>query len=253
MSSTVGWRWVFFTYGGLGLLLVPLVLSLPETLRDRDRAKSGESMANVLLEVVRDKRLLLLWTGGMFMMAGGIGYSHWVPSLFQRYRGFSIETAGLLFGGSLVVGGIVGSLGGGILADRFRKIRLAGELDVSFYAILLALPLVALTLIPVPIYVLVFAGVLAPIPIFACFPSLQTMLMDIVPPERHGLAYAVHILFLGGIGTGLGPFTIGAISDATGNLTVAMSASIGFMILAAIFLRLAAREIRARADRDDGS
>jgi predicted MFS family arabinose efflux permease len=197
MSSTLGWRWVFFTYGGFGLLLVPLVLSLPEPLRDRDRAKSGESMANVLLEVVRDKRLILLWTGGMFMMAGGIGYSHWVPSLFQRSRGFSIETAGLLFGGSLVVGGIAGSLSGGILADRFRKVRLAGELDVSFYAILLALPLVALTLIPAPIYVLVVAGVLAPIPIFACFPSLQTMLMEIVPPERHGLAYAVHILFLG--------------------------------------------------------
>jgi MFS-type transporter involved in bile tolerance (Atg22 family) len=76
------------------------------------------------------------------------------------------------------------------------------------------------------------------------------MMTDIVPPQRHGLAFAVHILFLGGIGTGLGPFTIGAISDATGNLNLAMTAALGFMVLAAIFIRLAAVEIRAQAARE---
>jgi MFS family permease len=110
--------------------------------------------------------------------------------------------------------------------------------------------LAALTLAPGPLPLLVVAGLLAPIPIFAFFPSLQTMMADIVPPERHGLAYAVHILFLGGIGTGLGPFTIGAISDATGNLNLALTAAIGFMVLAALFIRLAAAEIRAQAARD---
>jgi predicted MFS family arabinose efflux permease len=247
LSATLGWRWVFFIYGGLGILLVPLVLSVPESVRDRDGTESGETMSAVLWDLVQDKRLILLWTAGLFMMAGGIGYSHWVPSLFQRERGFSVEVAGLLFGGSLVIGGILGSVGGGILADRFRKDRVAGELDVSFFAVILALPLVALTLVPAPIFVLVAAGILAPIPIFAFFPSLQTMLMEIVPPQRHGLAYAVHILFLGGIGTGLGPFVIGVISDATGNLNLAMTASIGFMILSMIFVRSASWAIRAAA------
>jgi MFS family permease len=250
LSSAVGWRWVFFSYGAIGLLIVPFVLSIPEESRNRDGAKSGESVGAVLWDVVRDKRLILMWTGGLCMMAGGIGYSHWIPSLFERERGFSLQSAGLMFGVALLIGGIFGSLYGGVMADRYRKARLAGELDLSFYAALLALPLAALTLAPGPLPLLVVAGLLAPIPIFAFFPSLQTMMADIVPPERHGLAYAVHILFLGGIGTGLGPFTIGAISDATGNLNLALTAAIGFMVLAALFIRLAAAEIRAQAARD---
>ena len=83
--------------------------------------------------------------------------------------------------------------------------------------------------------------------VFAYFPAIQTVIVEIVPPRQHGIAYAVNILFLGGIGSALGPFLVGFVSDKTGSLATAMVVPVSGMILASGVMALAARLIRRRA------
>ena len=247
LAQALGWRSVFLIYGIAGVLLLPVLLSLPEPPRTT-LAPTPEPAPKVLLEFLRDRRLLLLWAAGTVMMSAGFGYSTWAPSYFVRMRGMDVSTVGQIFGMSLLVGGAVGSLLGGMLADRGRKRRLAGELDVSALAGLVAAPLAFATLVVDSVPVYVCFAILSPVMIFAFFPSLQTMTLQIVPPHHHGLAYALNMLFLAGIGIALGPFIVGALSDAFG-LEVAIFTPIVGMIMASLLIALTGRAVRAHGSR----
>jgi MFS family permease len=226
LAETLGWRTVFFIYGAVGLLLVPLLLSIPEARRDPSDENRPEPPGRVIRELLSDRRLLSLWIAGCIMIGAGFGYGAWVPSLLVRTRGFEVAVAGYFFGAAALTGGVAGSLLGGVLADRFRRRRLAGELDLSAVAALLAMPLVALVLASTSLPLLVVGGLLGPVAIYAFFPPLQTVLTEIVPQRRLGMAYAINILFLAGIGQALGPFVVGRVSDATGSLVTGLAITV---------------------------
>ncbi len=250
MSQTVGWRSVFFLYGSVGLLLLPLLLMIKE--ERRDPPPDGEPpMLQLIGSLLRDTRLLAVWACGMVMIASGIGYASWIPTYFVRERGFEVEQAGYLFGAAALLGGVVGSVLGGTFADRRRKVRLAGELDVSALVAIVAVPFVFFTLHSPSLPVALVCGLIGPIAIYAFFPSLQTMMIEIVPSRRLGVAYAINILFLGGIGSALGPFVVGYASDLTGSIRVAMQIPIIGMVLASVLAALAGRLVRARRDAEN--
>jgi MFS family permease len=239
LAEAVGWRNVFFIYGAAGILLAPLVLTIPEARRHRHGDTPAEPPGRVLGEIIRDRRLLMVWISGLVMMAGGFGYASWVPSFFVRTRGFDIAEAGYFFGMAALCGGVVGGLVGGVLADRFRRRRLAGELALSALAAALAVPLVSVMLSSASMPLIVAAGLLGPVAIYAFFPPLGTVLTELVPQRRLGLAYAVNIFFVAGIGQGLGPFAVGRVSDATGSLVTGLAITVVAMGAASV-LALAA-------------
>lgn len=244
LAETLGWRTVFFVYGAAGLALVPLLLSVPEATRDLRGDDGPEPPGRVVASLLRDRRLLVLWSAGTIMIAGGFGYAAWIPSLLVRARGFEVAEAGYLFGVAALAGGMAGSLAGGVLADRFRRRRLAGELDLSGLVALAALPLVTVVVVSASLPALIVGGLLGPIAIYAFFPPLQTVLTEIVPQRRLGLAYAINILFLAGIGQALGPYVVGHVSDATGSLVTGLGVAVGAMGVASLLAFAAGAIIR---------
>jgi len=244
LAATIGWRSVFFSYGAAGIVLLPALFLLREPRRPPSPEHEAP-VAGVIAGFLRDKRLLAVYTSGCIMIASGIGYGAWVPSYFVRERGLSVAQAGYLFGAASLIGGILGSVLGGVFADRRRRVRNAGEMDVSAFTALAAAPLVWLTLAVDSWPVFVATGILAPVAIFAFFPSLQTILADLVSPRNLGLAFAVQILFLGGVGTAAGPAILGFVSDRAGSLVVAMYVPVlGFLIAAGLAV-FSGRVVRA--------
>ena len=235
---------MFFIYGSLGLLLVPLLLSVPEARREAHDDQRAEPPRVVLGELFRDRRLLMVWMSGLVMMAAAFGYVAWLPSYLVRARDFDLSEAGDLVGIAALIGGVAGSMLGGILADRFRRRRLAGELTLSALAAALSVPLVALVFASTSTPLLIVAGVLGPVAIFAFFPPLQTVLTEIVPQRRLGLAYAINILFVAGIGQGVGPVVVGRISDATGSLATGLAVTVVGMGMASVLALAAGHVVR---------
>ncbi|MEO6028099.1 MAG: MFS transporter [Candidatus Binatia bacterium] len=243
IAETLGWRQVFLLYGGVGLLLLPLVLSLPEERRMRT-AEQHEPPLRVLGELLADPRLLLVWLGGLLAIGSGLGFAAWTPSYFVRDRGLGVTETGAIFGAGALIGGIGGSVLGGMLADRRRVVHVAGALDVAWISALIAAPLLILTInavSPAAIAVLGLAGLVA---VYAIFPALQTFMVSLVPKERHGLASALNVFFLGGIGSAIGPFVVGLVSDRTGSLHTAISVPAIGLVLATGLIVAAARLAR---------
>lgn len=245
LAEALGWRQVFFIYGGAGLLLLPPLAAIAEDARPA-RPSNDDSPVATVGGLLRDGRLMWVWMTGMVMIGSAVGYAAWVPSYFVRIREMDIASVGYLFGVANVGGGIVGAILGGLFADRMRRRRLAGEMDVSTVAALITVPFLFLTLLaPLPALFMVGA-VFTPLAAYAFFPSLQTVMLEIVPAKNHGLAYAVNIFFLGGIGSALGPFVVGYASDTSGSMLVAMSVPAIGIFAAAVMARVTGRVVRAR-------
>ncbi len=245
LAEALGWRQVFFFYGAGGLLLLPFLASVTEDVRAVRHAESERSVS-IVVGFLRDGRLMWLWMTGMVMIGSAIGYAAWVPSYFERVRGMDLVTAGYLFGAANAVGGIFGALLGGVFADRMRRRRLAGETDVSTIAALMTVPFLFLTLLSPAPAMFMIGALLTSVAAHAFFPSMQTVMFEISPAKNHGLVYATHILFLGGIGSALGPLVVGYVSDVSGSLLVAMSVPAIGILAASAMARRTGKFVRAR-------
>jgi predicted MFS family arabinose efflux permease len=250
LAELVGWRQVFFIYGGVGFLLLPAVLAVSEAPRAQPEAK--DSSLNVLKEVLGDGGLQRMWAAGAIMIAGLIGYAAWMPSFVERVHGFSESDAGMIAGAGILFGGVFGSMLGGWIADIRGRIRSAGELDVAMASAALTAPLIVIGLFATWMPLVVTAALIVPVTAFAFFPSLQMTMMRVVPPNRFGMAYACQVLFFGGIGAAAGPFMIGAASDAFGDLRQAMLLSAITSAVAFFLIWWTASFLRSRmtAERD---
>jgi MFS family permease len=247
IADAIGWRNVFFTYGFSGLLLIPLVLSVPEAKRAHADGER-EPFLPALRELIADRRLVGVWMAGTSMIAAVLAFATWVPSYYVRERGMDVSATGYVFGLSMFLGGSLGSLLGGHFSDIRRRVRKGGDLDVAAVAACAAVPLVALVLAPVPATLQLAAVVVAPVAIYAFFPSLQTTIVELVPAQRHGVVYALHMFCLSGIGAAVGPFLVGAVSDWTGNLLAALSLILVALVAAAVIIIRTGRRIRAHSE-----
>lgn len=247
LDTTIGWRNVFFVYGVIGVALVPLVLSLVEPARPPDDGEEAVATLRTLKDIFRDARLMWVWSSGALLLAAATGWSYWAPAYFQRELAFDAAKAGWIVGAAQVIGGISGSLLGGWLGDMRRSRRFAGQLDVSAFSALLAAPLLSLVLFQgLSLWVIIAANVLGSMAVFAYLPSLQTSVAELVSPKRLGITFAVHVLFLSGIGAAVGPFAVGWASDWSGSLRVALSIPVVGILVAAAGALVAGRVMRAR-------
>ncbi len=242
-----GWREVFLLYGASGLLVLPLLLVLKEPARAEGHDKEAhDPPARIIGKALRDVRLLAVWATGFLILVAATGWITWAPTYFNRDLGFDIGETGVVFGIAQLFGGVIGSIVGGRLGDKWRKKSFAGQLKVTAFFCLISLPMVSVALLDVPRAVLMFGAVMGPFTIFAALPSLQSMVVEIVPARRLGLTFAVHMLFLAGFGAATGPFVVGWLSDATGSLRTALGAPIVAIALSAFGAWIAAAFVRAR-------
>jgi len=77
----------------------------------------------------------------------------------------------------------------------------ATSLDVSFASALLAAPLIYVMINATSAWIFAPIGLLGLIATYAIFPAQQTVLVTWVPKERHGMASALNVFFLGGLGS----------------------------------------------------
>ena len=82
---------------------------------------------------------VVLCTLSMAAMTFGLGgYAVWMPTFFNRVWGMDVGQAGKLFGVITVVGGLIGSLAGGWLADFTLKFNFRAYFLVSGIGLLVS-------------------------------------------------------------------------------------------------------------------
>lgn len=171
----------------------------------------------------------------------GLGF--WTAPYFVRMLGAREGEVGMIFGLTAAAGGLVGIILGGVLADRWRRHHPAGRLFVAMLSSAMSVP-VALWLFTTEnvtlAYVLTFPLWLLNAMWVGCGAAT---VQDLVLPRMRASASAAYTLFLTLIGLAMGPYVIGRVSVALGDLRSAIlwallvnAIAFGFAILAARYI-----------------
>lgn len=260
VSSTLGWRWAFALVGMPGSLIALLCFRLREPRREGEAAPRPPqmSMGAFLREAwrslvgemrmifgIRTMRYVLVGVGILLFTVSGVGY--WLTIYHERYSNMTAAQAAGMTAVTLAVAGIIGTIGGGRLADRVYGVGPAGRIRLVSNAILacavLFLASFMLPIVPVRV-VLQFLGVLA---ISSAFPALRASMMDVVPAESRGVSASAFALTSTVLGTALAPPLLGWISDTIGTLVGAFYIVTPPIIVGSLILRRAQHTIGADA------
>ena len=172
------------------------------------------------------------------------GMGFWSPPFMQRVHGESIADAGLYLGLGAAVGGFIGIILGGYLADVLKSRMVNARLYIGMAIPVLAVPFALGFLYTdsvVTAYICSFVfSILSP----AWIGSGASTINDLVLPRMRATASAYYVLMNTFIGLALGPYLMGQISDLnaaagmdTGEaLRSAVTAGLGMFALSMVFL-----------------
>ena len=197
---------------------------------------------------VRDRpSFQLIWgTPSFVMLAIGHGLTSfvnysvifWSLPYVESELGATRSTAALLIGGAGAAAGFLGLILGGRLADHLRRTNPSGRILVIIAGSIL--PLIPLTIMYTSSSLTLFYILYFPMIFFGSItlPAAGATTQDLVLPRMRGLASATFLLSLTMIGLALGPYTVGRISAATGDLGTAILSLMGVLPISLILLTL---------------
>jgi MFS family permease len=247
-----GWRSAFFIAGGPGLLLALLCLLIAEPLQRHARAAPEMlGTARTLLRIPLYRGAVLGYCAYTFAIGG---FAFWAPKYLHERYALLAGKASVYFGLMTVVGGFVGTLAGGFLADvavRRRLRQMASRLkdsteadDPTVRANLvvcalsagLGVPLAAAA-IAAPTSGAFFAFVLpCEIALFLCTGPANVALLRSVPPGLRASGMAMSIFAIHLLGDLWSPMLIGEVADRAPMTWAMMAAPAVFAIAALVWL-----------------
>ena len=243
--QNIGWRAAFFIVGVPGLLLAVVVrFTLTEPRRGASESRHDSGAHPPILSVFR---FLLARRSFVHMaLAAGLsaftGYAviSFFPSFLVRSFDMEIVAIGRWLGWILGISGGLGFFGGGFLADRIGRSKRRDALWLIAATMLVTAVLdVAVFLAPSAAWTLMIFIVPAATSNIYLAPVLaQTQ--SLVALRMRGVASALMLLILNMIGLGLGPLTVGYVSDLLAPHFADESMRYSLMIISAVLLPWAA-------------
>jgi predicted MFS family arabinose efflux permease len=210
------WRTAFVVAGLAGL---PVALLIVATVREPMRgggagARAAPPLKRLLPEVFATRAFRWLMAAAACQAFLGYAVLSWGATYLRRVFEMTPGEAGVWFGGIAAVAGGIGSLGGGVLADRLAR------RDPRWYAWLSAL--VSLAAFP---FAAAFAlaesraiALLAFAPFYFVnnlyLGSLWTLVQGLVAPGLRATASATQLAVTNIVGYGVGPALVGFANDA---------------------------------------
>lgn len=193
--------------------------------------------------ILRTPSLVLASLGFAALSFSGYGFGFWLAPFFARVHDVDIARVGLLVGGAAAAGGWLGVTLGGVLADLWLRRTSLGRLQVGMLNAALPIPL-ALAVLFAPTTAVAFAATFGLYVVSSLWlgPGASTV-QELVLPRMRGIASGAFLLVVTLLGLALGPYTIGRLSVATGDLRFALACSLGANVAALVLFLLAARTL----------
>lgn len=256
VNEWIGWRWAFVIAGLPGLILGLIVrFTVREPPRGYVEPELEVKKAPPFFAVVRSMRqqpvVIHFVLGGALASFVGYAVVLWLPVFFVRIHEQGTGVTGTWLALLVGVGGAIGTFCGGYFADRLSNRNPGWRAWVVSIAILVAAPFsIAVYFSPTPLFgflAFIVPGIVGGVYIGPGFAAIQSQM----PIEMRSVAAAVN-LFVGNIiGLGVGPFTVGLLSDllqpayGADSLRVALAALTGVSLWAAAHFYMAGRYLSA--------
>jgi predicted MFS family arabinose efflux permease len=218
MLMHYGWRSAFIASGAPGLLLVfLLLLTVREPVRGGVDKIVDDAKTPSLWEVTR-----FLWTQRSFrwisvgcgMSAfGGYANLYFIPKFLIVSHHFTPIEVGVSL--SLLTGifGAVGTYGSGVVADRFGKGNVNWYMYVPIICTFISLPFAPVFLLSPNILVCLAAGIMPSLMGATYLGPSYAMAQGMVPLRMRAQTIGLLLFILNMLALGLGPATVGFVSD----------------------------------------
>jgi len=255
IADKFGWRDAFFFAAVPGLLFALLAFGMREPLRgsaeERGPAVKQAQDANLrtflgLMRIPTLRAVILSQTVLFFVLASN---AFWLPTLLNRKFGLSITQAGVLSGAVLVLGGLIGTLAGGWIADRRARKTPAAYLQVGIVGFLIGAVFVAISLVvpmnigPIPIFIPAFLVTVICLNLNSG--PFTALSQNVVSPALRGSCVTMLLFVSHVFGDSHATFDIGFLSDRFGSLqTALLITSPTLLVVAAIVAATGLRSVK---------
>lgn len=251
IATAINWRAAFLVLGIAGMLLAPVFRLVVRDPPRPERAVGDRPRIGPVVRTLAAKpSFWLLAFGAASSSMVGYGLAFWLPSLLTRSFGLDLIAVSHFIAAVLLIGGVTGMLVGGWLADRLGAEDRARFAQVPAIAFVIGVPLFALGISSGSTLAAFLFFLLPQALAYVWLGPVLTAVQNLVAPPSRATASALFLLINNLIGLGGGIYALGALSDAlkpvygSEALRHSMLWSLGFYLLAALFLAIAAPRLR---------
>jgi MFS family permease len=233
IGARYGWRSSFLLSAIPGTVIALLVALFMRESPRRDRAGEKPRVEKeVLLSLLRNKAYLGAVFGYAAVTFSLGGISWWMSSFLQRMNGYTQTQASAIIGPIIVVGGLGGTIVGGMLAQWWLKRTDRALYYVPALSALLAFPPALLCFFG-PRVMTIPALAVAVFLIFLGTGPVNAATLNAVPANMRATAMAGQLLVIHLFGDMSSPKIIGIVSDYW-NLRVGLGVTLIMFVIAAI-------------------
>jgi MFS family permease len=221
VGNAYGWRAAFLVCGLPGLLAAGLALAIREPPRggfDPVVLAAVPGWPEALRRLRATAPYVIAVAGYVAVTWAGGGMADWFAPFLHRFRGMNVAEAGSLTGAATVVGGLAGTLTGGLLADRLKKRSSSPYLMLSCLSMIPAAGFAVVALTAHGRVVIGLAILLANFFMWFYNGPINAIIVNAVPAAMRARAVSMSILSIHLLGDAISPTMIAGISDRTGNL-----------------------------------
>ena len=241
LGTLYGWRTPFFLCAFPGLLVAALYMWI---------GREPQRGAQDHIQVDRSRSSFFgLLTNGAFLTAtlglatltfamGGI--STWVPTFLHRSLGYPVPKASFIVSAITAFDGIAATALGGWLAQRWLRVNDRALYLFSALSVVLTLPFGALVFFG-PHATAIPALFLAEFFLFLNTGPLNTAIVNSVSAPVRATAISLNLFCIHALGDTFSPQIIGAVSDRTGSLSLALGLTLVSLTASAVILKVGSR------------
>jgi MFS family permease len=218
LESTIGWRNAFIYLGLPGILfavfLVMTVKEPPRGYSEKGKNKiASKSVKETFQFLMTRKTFILVTIGSALHSFVGFGFANWMPSFLMRVHGMTLIEAGFGLAIAVGIGGALGALTGGILADRLIKKNRRWYMWLALITIITTVPFSLYTLFSSNGTAAVYCYFIPNFLFSFNTGSIIAVILGIVSFNMRATTSAIYFLVQTLVGMGLGPLVVGFLSD----------------------------------------
>jgi len=255
------WQIVFLILGIAGLPLAVLVMTILEPVRqelgaDSATSNPNQSLRESLSHLANNWRTYGTLFGGYtcFVVAAN-GVATWTPTFYIRSFDLTAPEAGMRMGLVVLLGGIMGALSGGAVADWLKRRKTPRSqlkilVSCGFAMLIPAALAPMMSTVTGSLAFLFFTFFFGAMTVAPTISALQ----EATPNRLRAQATAILYLMVNLVGVGIGPFAIAVVTDYVFHDDLALRYSLSvvavtFTVIGATLLALALKQPHARKAR----
>ena len=250
IAASFDWRTAFVAVGLAGVVVAPLFrLIVREPVRAQPTGERAR-VTEVFGTLARKRSFWLLAFGASSSSMLGYGLAFWLPTLMRRSFDLDLVETSRFYGAILLIGGVAGVLLGGWLGDRLGSRDKAAYARLPAIAFVAAVPLFAAGALSGSVTAAFLLFLVPQALAYVWLGPVISAVQHLVPAAQRATASASFLFINNLIGIGGGTLFLGALSDALTArlgeeaLRYSMLVSLGFYLLAALLMALAAKPLR---------